>query len=1085
MNDIKEFSEEKVVESRLRHFINKYYRVKIFQGLIISVSVSLVVLLMLIIFGNIFPVDKGLQNVISIIGGMIVAVVLAIFMVKPLAQRLGLIKGLNFKDASSIIREKHKSVEDRIVNIIELTREKAGQNNRLYDYAIAQKTENVKDINFNDAVSLKKLGLFAVRLLLLGVLCTAAVVLWPDFVKRGIGAMWSGSEQIGNLRQVKFIILNDSLKVESGSDFLLRFNVLSEFPLEDVSLRMGSATEKADKVKDGYEYLFKAVNSTISFKLSSNGFSSEEFILSILKKPGVSGIQLTIIPPGYTGLESSVTEGSGNAEVASGSRIFWKIRTVNTDEMMIIHDSDTIHLEEKGNSWNYEKIFTNNLDYEILCKNSNGLFINYFYRILVVKDLYPSVDISESRDSTVSDEVYVQGMIQDDYGFSKLEVIEERQGIETITEIGIKKHNIFDTFYYTLVPDSNNIVYYFRIWDNDWVGGPKFTDSRKISLKTISREEIEDLNNQLVDSIKTSMLEGMDVIERMEKKISEFRMEQVVGDLKPWEIQERMKELIDIKKEVLDLLENIAKADKEFTENENLLNRDEELQEKARQIQDLMENLLDDELKELIRQFEELAKEFNAAKAEELTEKMEMNLEKLKEQMDMSLELLKKYDMEKDLMELADKLNQMADSVQNDRSEQESQENNLKNEFKKWEEEYKKNLQQDKELKKPMGIDSLAGEREEVKKAAEELDKKDPAGSREDKKSKASKALEKLANKMQNMLGMMSSEGESVDLEDLRQIRNSLNDFSKRQEELNGRILKANTNNPTFTAVIKEQKALEEKFIGVRDSLKSIGYKQPIIAKVIGEELFHVETSMKNLFESYTANKANVVRIEQNRIMTEVNGIAVKLDELINSMSEAKGSGSSQGSPTFTDRKKPKTGESDGSKKLGETQAKQQSMKEQLKSAIQKMKEGSKGKKERGELARMLGEREMMRKALEKLVQDGGLGKEAREKANDALNMMKEVEKDIIYNRLGDQTLRKDDLIKTRLLEAENAEKERENENRRESKEFKGSFEPNRQEIDKREDQSKNLEQMLKYNELKLKKFYQEKYLKYIDSTKK
>jgi len=127
----------------------------------------------------------------------------------------------------------------------------------------------------------------------------------------------------------------------------------------------------------------------------------------------------------------------------------------------------------------------------------------------------------------------------------------------------------------------------------------------------------------------------------------------------------------------------------------------------------------------------------------------------------------------------------------------------------------------------------------------------------------------------------------------------------------------------------------------------------------------------------------------------------------------------------------------------------------------------------------------LVRKRPEKILQGGGLGNGAKEKANEALNMMKEVEKDIIYNRLNDQTLDKDNLIKTKLLEAENAEKERENENRRESKEFKGSFEPNRRELEKGVNQNKALEQVLKYNELKLKRFYQEKYLKYIESTEK
>jgi hypothetical protein len=1085
MRNLNELSDEYVVEGRLRHFINKYYRVKIFQGLVITVSAALILVLTLVVLGNVLPVSDTLHNLFSIAGVIMVAVVLAVFVLKPIAQRIGLIKGLNFREASEIIREKHKSVEDRIINIIELTREREGKNNKLYDYAIAQKTDNVREINFNDAISLRNLALFAARLLALAVIAVVTVVLWPDFVKRGIGAMWSGNEQIAELRKISFVILNDSLSVESGQDFLLRFEVKSGLPVENVRLMLGSSEENVEQAKDGYEYLFRAVNASVSFRLSASGMISEEFILGILKKPGVSGLQLTIVPPGYTALERSVTEGNGNAEVASGSRIFWKIRTVNTDAVFMIHNLDTILLEEKSNSWNYEKVISENMDYELFCKNSNGLTINYFYRINVVRDLYPTVDISESHDSTALSEVFVQGIIQDDYGFSKLEVVANRDGNESVTEIAIKKSRIYDNFYYTLVADSNNVEYYFRIWDNDYISGPKFSESRKISMKTRSVEELEDLNNALADSIKSTMLEGMDAIEKLERKISEFRMEQVVGDLKPWEVQERIKELNELKSEVLDLLKNISETDKEFTENENLLDRDEELAEKAEQIRELMENLLDEELKELLKQFEELAKEFNAKKADDLTEKLEMNLEKLKEQMDMSLELLKKYDMEKDLIRQVEELNEMADSLQTENAENQDDVNKLKEDFKKWEEEFEKTLKEDKELKKPMGLDSLNEDREEVREAAEEMDKKDPSGSPSEKKSNAKKALKKLAGKMQEMLGIMNGEGESVDLEDVRQIRNSLNDFSKKQEELNGRVVKINTNNPTFTAVIREQKALQEKFAGVRDSLKSIGYKQPVIAKIIGEELFHVETSMKNLFESYAANRANTVRVEQNKIMTEVNSIAVKLDELISSMENAKGSGTSQGSQAFTDRKKPNKGDQKGSEKLGETKSQQQSMKEQLKSAIQKMKSGANGKKERGELARMLGEREMMRKSFEKLLQEGGLGTEAREKANEALKMMKEVEKDIIYNRMGDQTLRKDEMIRTRLLEAENAEKERETENRRESKEFRGSYEPNRKEIQLQEDQTRNLEQMLKYNELKLKKFYQEKYLKYIESTKK
>jgi len=1076
---------EDIVESRLRRFINKYYRIKIFQGLAVTVSVAVVLLFVLVVLGNTFQAGRGLRNILNITAGVIGVGVVAWFILKPIGQRLGWIRGLNFKDASRIIQQKHGSIEDRIINIVELTREKAGQNNLLYDFAIAQKTDNIREFNFDEAISFRKLGLFLIRLALLVVMGAAAILLWPDFVRRGMGHMWSGNEMIAGLERVNFTILNDSLEVESGKDFLLRFAVSAEFPTEKADVKMGSTADKATRVADGFEYLFKAVNSSITFRLECNGAVSGEYVLKTLKKPEIGNIRLKVIPPGYTGLTSTIIDGDGNAEVPLGSKLIWTIRTVNTDGIYFRNETDSVSLSGGGNNWEYEKSISNNFNYEIVCLNNNGLFTNYIYKISVVRDLFPSIDISESRDSTITDEVYVQGIIQDDYGFSKLELVEDKSGKETNKEIKIDGSNLYEKFYYTLVADSTSTSYFFRVWDNDRVNGPKFTESRRITLRTISKAEVENINTQLVDSIKSSMTDVMSTIDLMQKKMSEFRMDQLVSDLKPYEIQEKLKELNDLKKQVVDFLNNITKTDKEFTENEDFLNEDKEFTEKAKQIQDLMESLLDDEMKDLLQQFEDLAKEFNAKKVDEVTEKMEANMEKLKEQMDMSLELLKKYDMEKDLIKQAEKLDQLADSLQADSPKMDENGNNLKEEFKKWEQEYEKNLKQDQEFKKPMGLDKMEKEREEVRKAAEDLEKKESGNekpSKEDKKS-AAESLKKLAKKMKDKLGAMSGESEFVDLEDLRQIRNSLNDFSKKQEEINGRILKLNTISPTFTAVIKEQKELQDKFKSISDSLKSIGYKQPMITRVVGDELFHVETSMKNLFNSYSRNNASVVRLEQNKIMSETNSIAVKLDELISSMQDAKGTG--EGNKGFTDRKKPKPADESGSEKMGKAKSMQESMKEQLKSAIQKMKSGANGKKERGEMARMLGQREMMRKALEKALQDGGLGTEAKEKANEALNMMKEVEKDIIYNRLNDQTLDKDNLIRTKLLDAENAEKERENENRRESKEFRGSFDPYRKELEKGVDPNKDLEQLLKYNELKLKRFYQEKYLKYIESTKK
>ena len=134
----------------------------------------------------------------------------------------------------------------------------------------------------------------------------------------------------------------------------------------------------------------------------------------------------------------------------------------------------------------------------------------------------------------------------------------------------------------------------------------------------------------------------------------------------------------------------------------------------------------------------------------------------------------------------------------------------------------------------------------------------------------------------------------------------------------------------------------------------------------------------------------------------------------------------------------------------------------------------------------MLAEREMMRQAMERLKNSGEVGEKTKGKLSEAQKLMEEVEKDIIYDRLGDHTIRREKMIETKLLEAEQAEMEREQENKRESKEFRGGLKPPDQKIwEEFEQQKKKTLELMKYRDIKLKEFYRKKYFDYLDQLEK
>ena len=347
---------------------------------------------------------------------------------------------------------------------------------------------------------------------------------------------------------------------------------------------------------------------------------------------------------------------------------------------------------------------------------------------------------------------------------------------------------------------------------------------------------------------------------------------------------------------------------------------------------------------------------------------------------------------------------------------------------------------------------------------------------RNKKKNDAAEKMEEMAAGMKGMMMAGGGEQDQVDLEMLRKIMRELNDYSFRQEELLELVNRIDASNPEYINAGVEERKLSEKFDVIKDTLISLGYKQPMIAKLLNEEMFHVETALENMMEVFQNGNKRQFGIEQQNVMTGVNELAVRIDEMVQSL-EMQSSGSGGGQNSFTDSN-PKPGKD----KNGDMKDQQQSLKQQFEGMIQQMKQGSKGKMDKEGLAKQLAEREMMRQAMEKLKNSGELGQEAAEKLSEAQKLMEEVEKDIIYDRLGEHTIRREKQIETRLLEAERAEMERDKDNVREAEEFRGTIKAPDMEIWKEfENKKRRSLELMKYRDIKLKEFYRKKYFDYLE----
>jgi len=1078
----------KKVLTRLQVFIRKYYVNRIIHGIIISTVVAVIFFLGLLLVNEITKSHASFREPAFKIAALVTFGFVIVLVFIPVFKLLGITRGMSEKSAEKLIRNTFPELQDTLLNLIELAESNlVVKDTSLILASIEEREERLRWYRFERAVPYKKLikpAIFFVTVIAIGLSLWS---IWPDFVSTGYTRTIHFKQEFELKMKLQFTVINDSLSVGMGGD--LEIKVSGNMPLvdSDVYLNIGASLYQMKAKESFYVHSVEAINGPFYFSLRYDGFESKLYYVEVIPIPELLNMEIVVKPPAYTGLEIKRQINSGDLIMAEGSAVNWNIFQQHADLVTLIFGEDSMRAETEGATQNFSKVLYQDVEYELFLKSRKLREPATFkYNIEVIRDGFPGIIANQIVDSIFTQQVYIQANIQDDYGFSALVfyVFSADEGVMVFQDsIAVNGSSSFQKIYYALdlskvAVAGNDYEYFLSVWDNDHVNGPKRTDSRKFRIRVETAEEIWDSNREKGIDLGDKMEESQDLVIQLGEKLDELVSSQLVENKDEWEIKSKVDEISEMKDLLEEMIENIRLDNQEINLADKFSSeKRDEILRKQEEIEELFENLLDDELRKLFEEFEKLAEEMNQKDKLEKTEELKMSLENLEQQLDINLELLRKLELEKQIYDLANQMKKLGEDVKQ-RKDSSGIEEAIE-EFEKLEEKFEEQLEKNSELNKPHELSSFEEERMEIK---EKLSDAESGKKEKDKKKSmqdAGEKMEDLGRKMQDMMAGGGQGGAAVDLELLRQLARELNDFSFRQEELLNNIDAVNARNIIFYDVGVEQRDMELKFGVIKDSLRSLGYKQPMIAALLNQEVFHVETSLRNLFRSVQEGRVSQVRYEQQKVMTGANELAVRIDELVENIQAMSGQG--EGEQSFTDSK-PK----EGADQIGEMRDKQQSLKEELKGMIQKMKEGTEGSGGKKELARMLSEREMLRQQLEQLRNSGLLGDNARQKLDDIKNMMEEVEKDLIYDRVSDHTISKEEWIQTRLLEAETAEKEREKENKREATEFRGDFDPAEipgwEEIEKDQKQQTDL---MKYNEFKLKEYYRIKYQEYLKRIKK
>ena len=1093
-----------ILLNKLDNFIRKYYKNQIIKGVIFSLIIYLffyITVSVLEYFGHFSVVFRSLLFYTSL---SLFLAVFVYYIVIPLLRMIRIGKFISHKQAARIISSHFTNIQDKLLNTLELAAIGTDTNvsQELVLASIDQRIKALKPIPFEAAINFRENFKYAKYLLAILLLFILIFAISPSVFTEGSYRIVKHSTYFAPVAPFEFILLNDSLFIQKGGNYEVKIEVRGEYVPNEVAINYGGNSFIMDKKsKTEFSYSFKNINNTIDLFFEAENYRSKSYTLAVLPSPLILNFALVIDAPAYTNEPDKTIDNVGDVTVPYGSRIVWKFVTANLDSLhFTFNDSINAKAKSNGDKYEYARIAYSTSDYTV------SVFNKYFknfdivrYTISVIPDLYPTIQVNNLRDSVNFSVFYFRGAISDDYGFTKLTF---NYCTDTITkkftaiQVPITKNVTAQDYYYAFdfstlnVRDQSVIEYYFEVFDNDGINGAKSAQSRKFEFKVPSAKEIAEFESQASKSIESNIDEAKKITEQLKQSIAKLQQSNTDNSVSDWEKSKMIKDIVQKQNKLDELLKQITEENKEKNNMMNSFNeQQEQILEKQKQIEELMDNMMTDELRQLIDEINKMQEEFDKENVNQLTDKLDKSYEDLEKQLDKNLELLKRYEVEErvtaafeELKDLAEKHDKLADDVENKKaSDEQLMEKQLEQEkdFKDLMKNYEETIEMNDKLEKPFELDKFEENKQEISEKFEQSKQEMTEGSkRKAAKSQKenSKNMKEMADQMEQMMAQSMMSQDAEDYDDLRQILDNLVEFSFDQEALMKAILQTNQRNPQFIEIVNSQKRLADDFEIIRDSLYALSKRTPMVNTVINQEITIITRNLEDVLVQFGENQVNRARTDQQLIMTSANNLALFLNESLNAMQEQMSGSSSSGDKKKNKKGKPNPG-------LPDLKQQQQSMKQQLEQMLQQMKEGKANWDKKGtnqRLTQMLAQQEIFQQMLNQLRNGKTLNPESQKMLNEIDKLSDQIERDIINKQITQTTLDRQKQIMTRLLEAETAENERETEKKRESKEAKDSKLRNPEELFKNEKVIRNMRENLSTTDLKMTNYYKNKYREYM-----
>tara|TARA_R110002124_G_scaffold197895_1_gene364932 strand:+ start:2990 stop:6370 length:3381 start_codon:yes stop_codon:yes gene_type:complete len=817
------------------------------------------------------------------------------------------------------------------------------------------------------------------------------------------------------------------------------------------------------------------LNNNLEYFVQMNEFQSETYNALVQLRPRFSDLNATVIPPGYTKLDSSAQSYPFSLIRAyQGSNLSLE-GNLNKDisDLVIVSSSNSLD-SNYVNALNFTASFTVTKPDTIsfILEDENGLQNKNPFQFIIepILDDYPIVELVEPSASfemvepktlaltfkATDDFNITKGQLR--YELKKAYVDEPRTSAIKINRPanGVLQRFNWDLSKLDLSP-LDELTFWIEASDNDGYNGRKTSRSQEITLTVPSLVDYFESLDKKEQDVETDLESISESFEEMSESYEEFEESLKENPETTYENQRQVEEAVkkqeEVQKKIDELNKKFDEIKKELSEN-NLLS--EETQKAYDELKKLMEEIDDPGLREALEKLRENMQQLTPEQLRKAMEEVTFSEEDFKKRLERTIELFKQLKLMSDMEKLAksfeDQARQEKELAENPPSQEEA-ENKRKEDLKQLEklQEAIDKLSEHKSEKTEKPVSEYQKEaKEELQKNIEEQIKEwleeqenqqsengdQNKGEQQEQKKQPNlqQPFEQLAQKTRKQMQAMGQQQQQINIAGLQYVLYSLLTLSNEQEDLVYLSQETEDRSLAYVELARDQRNVDQIFGALSDSLFELSKTIPQFSNQVNTKSIELKNKLERALTQMAERDQRNASVASRQAFGGINEIAFMIANLLEQLQNSDNSGGKggSGSPQSIQQMIEQMGEMKGS---------QQQLNEQLQQMINDMQGERLSNDQMERLNEIAKQQNRIRKQLQELKENGGLeGDRAGSEIERMIEEMEDTINDLRGGAVDPTLIERQQNILTRMLEAEKSMQERDEEEKEREAKQPGDF---------------------------------------------